>query len=131
MSKTWNWLKKEFREILPVFVFFACAFALLSFTLSAMLGRYHVGLVHPHEYLMAALIMAKVVPTVDTFLKTGRFKDRPLIYPSLWNTSVYLVAAILFHQLEHVFTMTHREHLRVGQAIQETIRWPSRATGRW
>ena len=69
MSKTWNWLKKEFREILPVWAFFACAFALLSFTLSAMLGRYHVALARPHEYLIASLIMAKVVPTVDALMK--------------------------------------------------------------
>src|SRR5215831_9434304 len=121
MSKKWNWLKKEFREILPVWAFFACAFALLSYTLSEMLGRYHVTLARPHEYLIASLIMAKVVPIVDRLLKTGRFPGRPLIYPSLWNTGVYFLAAILFDLLEHVFSMVRREHLRMGHAIQETL----------
>ena len=86
MIKTWNWLKKEFREILPVWFFFFCAFALLSFSLSAILRGYNVSLAKPQEYLIGSLIMAKVVPMVDTFLNTGRFAGRPLIYPTLWNT---------------------------------------------
>jgi hypothetical protein len=121
MTKMWNWLKKEFRGILPVWLFFVCAFALIEFTLSSMLRRYHIQLANPHEYLIAALIMAKVVLTVDSLLKTGRFTRKPLIYPTLWNTSLYFIAAVFFHHLEHVFSLTRREHLPVGQAIQETV----------
>jgi hypothetical protein len=122
MTKIWKWIKKEFHEILPVLVFFLCAFALLSFTFSALLRSYHVRLAQPHEYLIAAIIMAKTVPTVDALLRVGRFTGKPLIYPTLWNTLLYFMAALIFHHVEHVFTMVHREHFSLVPSIRETLR---------
>ena len=58
MSKMWNWIRREFREILPIWLFFFLAMGLLSFTISAVLGKYHIELSRPHEYLVGSLIIA-------------------------------------------------------------------------
>lgn len=120
MTKMWKWLKKEFREILPVWLFFACAFFLLSFTLSEFLSGYHVELAHPHEYAIGALIMAKVVPMVDAVLENRWLADKPLIYPTLWNTWLYFTLAVLFHHLEQ-FLSRLRQHLGFAQALAKTV----------
>src|SRR5215471_6410548 len=105
MSKTWNWLKKEFHEILPVWAFFLFAMGLLSFTVSAVLGKYHIELARPHEYLVGSLIMAKVVLIVDTFVDESWLRGRPLIYPTSFKSGLYVLAAIAFDSLERLFTL--------------------------
>src|SRR5262245_56521731 len=121
MSKTWKWLKKEFREILPVWVFFFFSMGLFSFTLSAVLGKYHIELAQPHEYLVGSLIMAKAVVLIDTFMDTQWLRGRPLIYPTLWNTGLYFLAATVFDRLERLLALVRREHLGLGQATRETL----------
>src|SRR5262252_7109421 len=105
MSKTWNWLKKEFYEILPVWAFFFFAMGLLSFTVSAVLGQYHIELARPHEYLVGSLIMNK-----------EWLRGRPLIYPTLWKTGLYVLAALAFDNLERLFTLMRRQHFGFDQA---------------
>jgi hypothetical protein len=121
MSKTWNWLKKEFREILPVWAFFFFAMGLLSFTVSAVLGQYHIELARPHEYLVGSLIMAKVVLLMDAFVSKEWLRGRPLIYPTLWNTGVYFLAALAFNNLERLFSLMRRQHFGFDQATREIL----------
>ena len=121
MSKTWNWLKKEFREILPVWLFFFLAMGLLSFTISVVLGKYHIELIRPHEYLVGSLIMAKVVLLIDTFVGKDWLRGRPLIYPTLWNAGLYFLGAVVFDHLERLFTLMWRQHFGFGQATREIL----------
>src|SRR5215831_8756048 len=121
MSRMWNWLKKEFREILPVWAFFFFAMGLLSFTVSAVLGKYHIELARPHEYLVGSLIMAKVVLIMDTFVHKEWLRGRPLIYPTLWKTGLYFIAAVAFNTFERLFTLVRRQHLGFDQATREIL----------
>src|SRR5262249_55745754 len=121
MSKMWNWLKKEFREILPVWAFFFFAMGLLSISVSAVLGQYHIELARPHEYLVGSLIMAKVVLLVDTFVSREWLRGRPLIYPTLWKTGLYVLAAVALDNLERLFTLVWRHHFGFDQATREIL----------
>ena len=121
MSKMWSWLKKEFYEILPVWAFFFFAMGLLSFTISAVLGKYHIELARPHEYLVGSLIMAKAVLLMDTFADKEWLRGRPLIYPTLWNTGLYFLAAVAFDNLERLFTLRWRQHIGFDQATREIL----------
>ena len=121
MSKMWNWLKKEIHEILPVWAFFFFAMGLLSFTVSAVLGTYHIELARPHEYLVGSLIMAKAVLLMDAFVNKEWLRGRPLIYPTLWNTCLYFLAAVGFDRLEQLFTLMRRQHMGFALAARETF----------
>ncbi len=116
MSKLGKWLKKEFREILPVWAFFFLSFSLLSLTLSAVLSQYHVEVYTVPEYFLGSLIVAKAVILVDSFVKTDWFRSRPLIYPTLYNTGIYFVAALVVRHIEHVFKLVSRQHFGLLQA---------------
>jgi hypothetical protein len=117
----WSWLNKELHEILPVWAFFFFAMGLLSMTISAVLGRYQIKLQRPHEYLIASLIIAKAVLVMDSLMDKEWLRGRPLIYPTLWNTGVYLVAAIVFDRLEQMLSIIRRQHVSLAPAIRETL----------
>jgi hypothetical protein len=121
MSKAWHWLKKEIREILPVWIFFCFALGLLSVTVSAVLGSYQLTLSHPHEYVIGSLVIAKAVMLMDALMDKDWLRGRPLIYPTLWNTSVYFLAALAFNRIEELLKIMRRQHLRFPHALRETI----------
>ena len=60
MSKILNWAYKEFREILPVWIFFFVSFGLVAFIRVESFGEYHIKPTEPPEYLVGSLIMSKV-----------------------------------------------------------------------
>lgn len=121
MAEFGSWLKKEFRELLPVWAFFFLSFSLLSFTLSSVLGQYHVEAYEPPEYFVGSLIVAKAVILVDAFIKTAWFRGRPLIYATLFNTGSYFVAALAVRHFERMFTLMRRQHLGFVQANHEVF----------
>jgi len=119
----WNWLKKEFREILPVWAFFFIAFGLHALTLSAVSKEYHIDMYQPFEYLIGSLLLAKVVVLLDFFLEREWFlRDRPLIYTTLASTLIYFVGALFLHYFEQSFNLMRRQHLTLVQANLEIIR---------
>jgi hypothetical protein len=60
VSKILNWAYKEFREILPVWIFFFVSFGLVAFIRVESFGEYHIKPTEPPEYLVGSLIMSKV-----------------------------------------------------------------------
>jgi hypothetical protein len=120
MSRLLNWASKEFREILPVWIFFFVSFALVAFIRSESIGEYHIKQAEPHEYLVASLIMAKVVLIVDS-LKRPKPRSRPLIYGTLWDTAVYFVAAIVLYHVEQVIAFMRHRHVPFTEANREAL----------
>jgi hypothetical protein len=120
MSRILNWAYKEFREILPVWIFFFVSFALVAFIRSESIGEYHIKQTAPHEYLVASLIMAKVVLIVDS-LKRPKSRRRPLIYSTLSDTGLYFVAAIVLHHMEQVIAVMRHRHVPFTEANREAF----------
>ena len=121
MSNAWKWLRKEFWEILPVWVFFFVSFGLVAINRMAVFSEYHIKPTEPPEFLVGSLIMAKVVLLIDAFFKKERLQAKPLIYGTLWNTGLYFVAALAFHHIEHVIALVRREHVGIIQANHEVL----------
>jgi hypothetical protein len=118
MTRFWNWLKEEFWQILPVWIFFFLAFSLVALNRIAVFGEYHITPTEPPEYFVGSLIMAKVVVLIDAFFKTQREAGRPLIYGTLGNTALYFAAALVLHHAEQVFTLM-RHHVGFAEANRE------------
>src|SRR5215831_18665679 len=93
MSKMWNWLKKEFHEILPVWVFSFFAMGLLSFTISAVLGKYHIELARPHDDLerLFTLIRRQHLG----FAQATREILSSMAEPRYWAIMAWLIALIV------------------------------------
>jgi len=120
MSRILNWAYKEFRELLPVWIFFFVSFSLLAFTRMTAFEEFHVKPSEPPEYLVGSLIMAKVVLIVDA-LKKRSWRGRPLIYSTLWDTGLYFVAAMFLYHLERVINLMRHQHLRFAKANREVF----------
>jgi hypothetical protein len=121
MTRIWNWLRKEFWEILPVWIFFFVSFGLVAINRMAIFSEYHIKPTEPPEFLVGSLIMAKVVLLIDAFFKRERWQARPLIYGTLWSTGLYFVAALAFHHIEQVIALVRREHVSIIQANHEVL----------
>ena len=116
-----NWLREEFRQILPVWAFFFVAFGLGALTRMATYREYHIKPEEQPEFLVGSLIMAKVVLLIDSFFKIRRGPGRPLIYGTLWNTGLYLVAAMVLHYVEQVITLIRHKHVGLAAANREAL----------
>jgi hypothetical protein len=116
-----NWLREEFRHILPVWTFFFVTFGLMALTRMATYREYHIKPEEQPEFLVGSLIMAKVVLLIDSFFKIRRGPGRPLIYGTLWNTGLYFVAAMVLHHVEQVITLTRHKHVGLAAANREAL----------
>lgn len=121
MSKTLNWLREEFIQILPVWIFFFVSFGLVALNRMAILEEYHIKPTEPPEFLIGSLIMAKVVLLVDAFFKSRKSQGRPLIYGTLANTGLYFVAALALHHIEQIIASIRRQHIGLVEANHQVL----------
>ena len=126
MKKLGTWLAREFREVLPPAIFFLIGFHLLSLTRSLMLREYGIHPAAAAGATVGALLVAKVVLIADSFAVINRFPARPLIYNVAWKTTIYVLAALVVHYLEHLVPLWWRLG-NLGTAndrLLEEIVWP-------
>jgi|SRR5579883_594963 len=121
MANIASWLKKEIREILPVWAFFFVTFGLLAFTLSTVLGEYDVSLSDAPKYFLGALIVAKAIVLIDSFFQPKLFLERPRIYLTFWNTGIYFFAALLLRHVDRIAKLTLRQHLGLAAADRRIL----------
>jgi hypothetical protein len=121
VSKILNWLREEFWRILPVWAFFFVAFGLLALTRMSIFREYQITPAEQPEYLLASLIMAKVVVLIDSFFNTPREPGSPLIYGTLWNTGLYFVAAMVLHHVEQMISLILHKHVGFAEANREAL----------
>jgi hypothetical protein len=121
MSKVLSWLREEFLQMLPVWMFFFLSFGLVALIRTTTFGEYHIQTLEPPEYLLGSLIMAKVVLLVDAFMKNRGRRGRPLIYGTLVNTGLYFVAAVVLHYLEHTISLIRHQHVGFAEASHEAL----------
>lgn len=96
------WVNQK-RQLLPVVLYFWCAFNMLVFTKNVVGGDYQLLLPGFLLATTAALIMGKVVPMADKLPLMERFRGAPLIQPILFKSLVYTVGVTVFR-----FAGTHR-----------------------
>jgi len=89
-------LKAEFLSVLPAVVFFFLSFNLINITHALFFHKQHIALYSELNLLIASAIAGKVLPIVDLLPLLNVFHGRPLIYSTLWKTSIYSLGGLLF-----------------------------------
>ena len=102
------WLVREFREVIPPAIFFLVGFHMLALTRSLMLREYGIHAATAAGATVGALLVAKVVLIADSLPVINRFPERPLIYNVAWKTTIYVLAALVLHYLEHLVPLWWR-----------------------
>jgi hypothetical protein len=110
MSSLTEKVKHEFHEVIPVTIFFFCAFQLLAVTDTMLLRQHGISSYAFLGATFAALVVAKVVVITDHFKLVNRFPDKPLIYNVVWKTLIYFAAWLVARYAEHVFRFWRQTH---------------------
>jgi hypothetical protein len=126
MEKFGRWIAREFREVIPPAIFFLVGFHMLALTRSLILREYRVHAATAAGATVGALLVAKVVLIADSFPAVNRFPERPLIYNVAWKTTIYVLASLVVHYLEHLVPLWWRlgdlgaaNHRLLGEIV-----WP-------
>jgi hypothetical protein len=99
----------ELRQLLGIFLYLGAFFIVLRTYTHLILAEYQIIYAAYALTLLKALALAKIILTGETLrLGARRFHDRPLIVPTLYNTVVFSLFALVFEVVEHfIFGWIH------------------------
>ena len=113
-------LKAEFLSVLPAVVFFFLTANLINFTHMLLFHKQQVPVFPELRLLIGAAILGKVLPVVDLLPFLNVFHGKPLIYVTLWKTSIYSLGALLYRYCDflapYIFQYKH-----LGVAIRQFV----------
>ncbi len=108
MHKALKTIEHEVRELLPAFLYFLVAFNLIVVTDALTTRQYGVRPFSVISAVVGALVAAKVVLLANLLPFMEKFRGRPLIYPTIWKTLLYVLAALVVRYIEHVISFAAR-----------------------
>jgi hypothetical protein len=91
----------ELRQLLGIFLYLAVFFIVLRTYTHLILAEHQIIYAAYGLTLLKALALAKIILTGETLHLGGRFRERPLIIPTLYNTVVFSTFALAFEVVEH------------------------------
>jgi hypothetical protein len=126
MSHILTKARDEAVRLLPAVLFFFAAFNLILLTENLTAERYGAPTYRIVGATIAALMIGKIILLVDYLPVARAFRQRPLIYPAIWRTGIYVLAAVLFVYLEHFIPllMRHRSVSVAHQQLFLDMVWP-------
>jgi hypothetical protein len=91
-----------------------------------MLRQYGIHAAAAAGATVGALLVAKVVLIADSFAVVNRFPEKPLIYNVAWKTTIYVLASLAVHYLEHLVPLWWRmgDLGTANHRLLEEIVWP-------
>jgi hypothetical protein len=111
------WIIKLIREIVPTMLFFFVAFSLVD--IGAIL-KFKSTLDISYSFFVifvSSLVMAKIVLLSDYLPFTHAFSKKPLIYNTVWKTTIYVVISFFVRFLERfVPAYLHAKSIEVAYA---------------
>ncbi len=104
-------IKKKFLEILPAVLYFFFAMTLFKLTFGWMM-RAEGGpeLMTFTRIIIVSLVIGKIMLIADAMPFLNKFSTRPLIYNTVWKTSIYSLFGFLFIFLEKFFHFVFKYH---------------------
>ncbi len=105
MNRAAAFLIHEFREALPVFVFFLAILLLGRVTQVLLLEGYRITVGGTAVAVVGALIVAKAVLIADALPLTNRFVRRPRLVSIVWKSLVYGLIVLAFRYLEELIPL--------------------------
>ena len=109
-------LMHEVRRLAAIFVYLAIFFSVFKLYTRLVLTEYHINYFEYGLTVLKALALSKVVLTMEALRLGERFRDRPLIIPTLYSTAVFAAFAWAFEIVEHVIVGLFR-----GKNISEVL----------
>jgi hypothetical protein len=113
-------LKAEFLSLLPVVVFFFLAVNLINITHSLFFHKQHIETYPELTLLIGAAVVGKVLAVVDLLPIMNVFQGKPLIYATLWKTSIYSMGALFYRCCDRLAPFIF-EYKEFGVAMRQWI----------
>lgn len=91
----------ELKRLIGYFIFFALYFCAFTFYSRLLLEKYQIEAVFKYGYaIIEALILAKLIILGESFNLGERFKNRPLIIPTIYKTAVFSLFVVVMTIIE-------------------------------
>ena len=120
-SGTRTRLLAEMKKVAVVSVYLALFLCAVTTCRKLVLAEYRIGYFHYGYSLIEALVLAKVIVFGSVLGLGERFRDRPLIVPTLHKTLCFGVLVLAFSVLEHLIDgWLHGE--TTGAAVEAILR---------
>jgi hypothetical protein len=92
----------EAKKFFWIFIYLWLCFALFVLYKSLILAEHHIDYTGYGFALVKALVLGKVILVAEGLHLAQRHKEKPLIYPTLYQSFVFFVLLVLFSMLEHI-----------------------------
>jgi hypothetical protein len=108
----------ELKEFFWIFIYLWLCFGLFELYKSLILEEQHIHYTIYGLAVVKALVLGKVILVAKGLHLAERHKDRLLIYPTLYKSSVFFVVLILFSMLEEVLRY-FLEHKTIAGSLSQ------------
>jgi hypothetical protein len=98
-------IKEEFIHVIPAVIYFFVAFNLFNLTFGAMFEEVGIPRFSFLAIVISSLVVGKVMIVADSLPFINAFPNKPLIYNTLWKTSVYSFLCYLLRLVEHLMPL--------------------------
>ena len=95
-------LVHEGQRLIMIFLYFAIFFLVFRTYTRLVLSQYKIDYFEDGLTILKALVLAKVVLTAEALRFGERFREHPLIIPTLYSTLVFCAFALVFEVLQHL-----------------------------
>jgi hypothetical protein len=126
VKKVFDFIKKEFLEMLPPTLFFLVVFCLIVFTHDLMYAQSDVGMLSYAAALIGALVIGKSVLVADALPVWNIFDRQSRLVLIIGRTITYAIVALLFQFLEEFIPLVSGGgSIAAGlKMLPEEIHWP-------
>ena len=124
--RAWEKVKEELLAILPPTLFFFVALHICALIRTLMARAAGIQPSSTITIAVAALILGKAVLLADLLPVVNRYPEKPLVYPVVWKTGLYLLVASLIHFAERLVEFARQAGgiAAGGEMLREQIVWP-------
>jgi len=91
----------EIRRLLAIAVYLTLFFLVIKLYTKLILSEYHINYFDYGLTVVKALVLAKIILTAEALRLGERFRDKPLILVTLYNTVIFCGFALACEVMEH------------------------------
>ena len=124
--KILEWMKKESLSVLPAVLYFFVAINLFNLTFGWVLQEAGRRLITFPRIIISSIIIGKIMLIADALPFLNKFSYKPLIYNTLWKTSIYSFFGFLYIVAERLvpFFFKYSDKNIAWQHMLNDTSWP-------
>ena len=94
-------LYNEVRRLIGIFIYLSIFFFVFRLYTRLIMSEFQIDYVEYGLTLVKALVLAKIILTAEALRLGDRFREQPLIVPTIYNTIVFVLFAVVMEVIEH------------------------------